>query len=518
MAEKTFWEADRHQFNFASKFKTSDSESSNIELKVSRGIIDDQTGERGIKREAVEKNPSGKYVYTGAVYDYFHNEESVVSSGKTINMDISEKIPIPLSPSSLLTEENYSDLISDAIIYPLGGNLRNYNLRDFLSNSNVGSPVNSNLDYLSYNEYFGTAVGSNWEGSFSVGSSNRNGNLLSDPFNGSFVVEKDTPIENLYSVFNDFDRVRLTRKFFYERLFSDETIPAINLSGTYCFSFYIKSVGDNYLYFCDYMGKSTDGEVYVSEGLLEDDTLNGKSIKKFKIPTHYCRVSIVVSNPGSNPNPKYNGFKIRLLSSSINPGTFVDICGICLSEGKVPVEIDYRTDGKSRPLAFKPSLSSEGWTIKYTRCFPFGRYNDDNNAFNLFEDFVGGCKVKYPTSYKSYSGDYETVTVLYDGSSYKYYIRNINGSVTKITNPETYSSDRIIVGGDADISILLGGHMSEDTFIPTPGIYRDLMVFNRPLTDNESRCIDNTVMSISFKETENDKYGYIRGSLFKEIL
>lgn len=523
MAEKIFWKADRHQFNFASKFKTTESESPYINYKISREGIDQETGEPGVKKEEVIKE-NGKYKYTGAVYDYFHGENPViVDSNKTINIDISEKIPIPLSPSSLLTdEENYSDLISDAIIYPLGGNLRNYWLKEFLLPFNSGNIISDTMDPFSYDAGFGTAVGSNWEGSFSVGSSNRNGNLLSDPFNGSFVVEGGTPIENLYSVFNDFDRVRLTRKFFYERSFSDETTPAINLSGTYCFSFYIKSVGDNYLYFCNYMGKSTDGEVYVSEGLLEDDTLNGKSIKKFKIPTHYCRVSIVVSNPGSNP--EYNGFKIKLLSSSINPGTFVDICGICLSEGKVPVEIDYRTDGKSRPLAFKPSLSSEGWTIKYTRYFPFGRYNDANNASNLFEDFVGGCKVKYPRTYKSDSGDYETVTVIYDssesGSKYKYYVRKLDGQVALVRDPSVSSSNRITVGGDDGISILLGGHIDESTgnFVPTPGVYRDLMIFNRALTDAESRCIDNTISSISFSKDGNVSHNYMKSSLFKEIL
>ena len=307
MAEKTFWKADRHLFEFASKFKTGTIESPFIRRRIYRDINE----YRGIGNEIVVKNqedPSDtkpeKYSYEGAVYDYFHDTNDVIIENKTVNMDVSEKIPVPLSKTSLMTDGDSSDLISDAIIYPLGGNLRNYNLRDFLSISNVESLVNSNLDYLSYNEYFGTAVGSNWEGSFSVGSSNRNGNLLSDPFNESFVVENGTPIENLYSVFNDFDRIRLTRKFFYERSFSDETIPAINLSGTYCFSFYIKSVGDNYLYFCDYRGTRTDGEVYVSEGLLEDDTLNGNAIKKFKIPTHYCRVAIIVSNPGYNP--EYN--------------------------------------------------------------------------------------------------------------------------------------------------------------------------------------------------------------------
>jgi len=61
--------------------------------------------------------------------------------------------------------------------------------------------------------------------------------------------------------------------------------------------------------------------------------------------------------------------------------------------------------------------------------------------------------------------------------------------------------------------------MDGDNFVPTPGIYRDLMVFYTVLPPEDIESIDNSLMSLTYTDnnTDNNKY-YIRSSLFKETL
>ena len=441
MANKKFWSIDNSSLKYASKPGT----------PRSSGIISKKITPNGTIIEGTVEEPLRAYPYTPIQeYNYYGNS------------DISEKVPFV--PSSV---------IPNAVIYPLGGNLRRYLLSDFLSGLN--NIKTDSLDEINYgNNPYGTAIGSHWEGSFSVGSSPRNGNLID---NGISVTD------NKLSIFNVFDRKEYSLNNSSPSSSSWSRTFSVTSETDYCLSFYIKS--------------DTPATV--------NTTVNGVSIS-VSIPDTYKRIVIPYKTMATATT-----LDTTLTFTSSNRCT-VSICGICFSEGKVPVEIDYRTDGKNRPLVFKPGiLHSNKWTVKYTRYLPYR-----GNASNQFTDFVGGCEIRYP---KENADDYEIVTVVCNGSTYTTYIRKMDGSVEKSDNPTVLQNKYISVGGDGNIEILLGGHMDGDNFVPTPGIYRDLMVFYTVLPPEDIESIDNSLMSLTYTDnnTDNNKY-YIRSSLFKETL
>ena len=428
-----FWSIDSSSFKYASKPGTP--------RNGSNGVIRKKITSNGTVVEGL----SNVYPYTPIQeFNYYENS------------DISEKIPFV--PSTAL---------EDAVIYPLGGNLRRYPLSDFLDKNKLKGLVEGSLDEINYTDSsFGTAIGSNWEGSFSVGRAPRNGNIID---NGVSVNKK-------LSILNVFDREEITlnnNSSQYSRDFH------VTPNKDYCFSFYVKS-----------------------------DTSGSAKIETPEIPIKDTYNRVVLPYTSDN-----NGLVSVTLRFTSSGKSTVSIFGVCLSEGKIPVEVDYRTDGKNRPLVFIPGLSSLGvWTVKYTR---YLSYRDESTQFT---DFVGGCEISYPQKRAS---DYEFVTVVYNGSSYSTYVRGIDGSVNKSSGITVPQNRSISVGG-VNVDILLGGHMDGSTptpnFIPTPGIYRDLMVFNQALDENVINSIDNSLMSLTFMDNNNDTKYYIRSSLFKETL
>ena len=424
---------------------------------------------------------------------------------------------IPYLPSNLLSNDCY--------IYPLGGNLREYKTLNFFNRSSNESSNNlwSKSDFSS-NSWYGSEsnysllIGSNWLGSFSVNSydRDRNGNLFNYPADinhfGTFSGNEVFNVSQRSIIRNHNDRTYL--KFSGEREYY-HTFSGLDASTTYCFSFYMKVKNGGTCYLT--IPSMVEGQD-PSNKILVPMTVTSESDFKVEIPDYYERF-IIRGNSSSNGE-----FTVRFDIGNTSGTYEIDICGVCLSKGKTPCEVHYDTNvndpliikKKYCPIALTTGLSGSSWTVKYKRYL----FSDETDK--PFKDWVGGVWVKYPYITDSIDNT-EYITVRKNNGTYSVRVSSVTSNGIKTENVgtvETTGYSSMTIDERENISILLGGEVVNGSFVAYPGIYRDVLIFpNTFLSDDTVKKMDDSIMSLTFADdTGNNKYTFVRGSIFEETL
>lgn len=538
--ETELWSVDSTSFNFPQKEPTSkveppypyadDNENCHnlkdfFEFDFSNGgfvKVDYQTPEFDVVYYTREgSGTSGDpYVYTavghltefeqGIEYYYIiHNPEETYESKYDYYTpgDICEKPPFKASDLTTF----------DGIIYPLGGNLRSYSLSSFLSSFEDVSATLLNIKY-SENSNFDFKIGSHWEGSFSVDSTPRNGNLIDaeNRFDGFKIIKKlnngsyedfspnedFSCEENMFSVLHVHDRIHFSKKVsgsFDAHIEYDKEFSGLS-EGIYWFTFYVK-------------GNKKNGVPIYLESVDDITSENGNLGKEYEILDYYQRFGIKFTIEGSSTS-KIIQFKFNKMDGDTPHNTELydlDICGICLSKGNFPIEIDYREDAENHPLVFNIfNNSDQSWTIKYKR-YVFGNNGDSNSYY----DSIHGIKVEYP----QFPGEWENITVIHDLSEGNKIIVSSKSNYRELIPTSLPETIPLPLRDNDKVDVLLGGVATENgniyTFKATPGIYRDLMHFSRALSDDEIKSIDNSLMGVMF---DGNNLPFLKSSFFKESL
>lgn len=487
-------------------------------------------------------------------------------TGKESLNIVSEPSPDFYTPDDLcekpfIESSSLKELLNDKnCIYPLGSNLNGYLLKSFFRNEDDNSnnsiydkgyyqdvsPLCRKSDTIgrdpwtpaAKNRGFNFKVGANWLGCYSVSStenSPRNGNKIDNVIIYDSTLKRCiTPDDITSSDFNGYDSIDLGENlkrsilgYSYDRIHISGAMYGENGTtftktfsgldaGYWCFSCYIKAtLPSRYSY--------RIAKVYIPEGMeskIDIFSSEESSVLRpdsFKIKNYYTRI-IVRVNVSEN-NSSWN-LKLTLGGCTSNePKSDVDIFGMCFSKGKCPVEIDYHSYPSFSPLVFYTTLlnMSNDWTVKYKRYLYGGADKWD------YKDIVGGCEIPYPNfslkSEKGYSTGEELITIVHhkdqnkviyssfcerDGYSEPVEINYV------VRSPEL--RNEIFVGGTKP-SILLGGYMfgasyeddhlvNEGSFRSTPGIYRDLMIFDSALSDDDIKKVDNSLFAVSFTSSD----------------
>ena len=423
-----------------------------------------------------EGDPASPFV-SSTVYtlNNYQSKTDGVSSPKLTSSDVNSTHAFVCSDICERIPYLPKDLLTSIMVFPLGGNLRGFSGANYFGSALLNKYLNSTDGGKNYSDLnFDRFIGSHWEGAFSLGNLAKNGNLIGNPYEGFTTTPSGS---NLFSVLHDYDRISFnhiagepSNFCSYSRTFTE--------SGDHCFSFYVKASNPTTI-------TSNIAAFASEEGVVSGTTIN--------VPDHYVRVGFIGSG----------NFTVSFTASTSNPCK-LDFCGLCYSAGKVPVEIDYRTDGIKRPLAIQRYDTSNpwtSWTIKYKR---YLFCNNDTQP--VYKDWINGYEIPYP----KYPNEVELVTVRKDGSSVKCDVRCKD---EKITFTPSNSGVPSLSIGDKSLLVLLG---ADTSFNATPGLYRDLIIVKeKALSDEVSDSIDNSLMSVAF---DIDGVSYIKSSFIKETL